>query len=386
MNSDQSRTREREGKTLATYEDRCKSLATALAANVPVILWGPPGVGKTSVVEQIASHHGWHLETVIASISDPTDFKGMPREDAGRTMFSPPGWATAIGEKGGGVVFLDEISTAPPSVQAALLRPVLAKVVGDMALPPATRFVAAANPPEIAADGWDLSAPLANRFVHLQWEVPATVISDGLLFGFSPVEVPDVRDDLVDGHLIEARTLVGAFLRARPVLAHQMPAATADQGVAWPSPRSWATAATLFAHGRAAGVSGVTLQMLVAGAVGAPAAREFLNWRRHLDLPDIEEVLAAGGKIKVPGTPDRVVAVCGSLVAAVRGEPTRERCEAAVNGVLVAVCEAGHVDLATVALRNMASHVKSSRAVLSPKSVAFFADLLQRMGKLKDAA
>jgi len=171
---------------MANYNDRCQALAVSIAANVPVILWGAPGVGKTSVIEQIAEHHGWRLETVIASISDPTDFKGMPREDAGRTVFSPPSWAIAIEQNGGGVVFLDEISTAPPSVQAALLRPVLSKVVGDLALPAATRFVAAANPPEIAADGWDLSAPLANRFVHLTWEVPAQIISDGLLYGFDP--------------------------------------------------------------------------------------------------------------------------------------------------------------------------------------------------------
>ena len=62
----------------------------ARAAGVPVLLWGGPGVGKTSVVEQIARHHGWHLETVIASICDPTDFKGMPRDAGDRTVFSPP--------------------------------------------------------------------------------------------------------------------------------------------------------------------------------------------------------------------------------------------------------------------------------------------------------
>lgn len=371
---------------MPTYQDRCQALATALAANIPVILWGAPGVGKTSVVEQIADHHDWHLETVIASISDPTDFKGMPREDAGRTVFSPPSWATEIHERGGGVVFLDEISTAPPSVQAALLRPVLSRVVGDLALPASTRFVAAANPPQIAADGWDLSAPLANRFVHLQWEVPAAVISDGLLYGFDPVEVPDVHDDIVGARLAESQLRIGAFLRARPELAHSMPKATADQGVAWPSPRSWETAAQVLAHGDAAGVTQGALNMLLAGAVGPSAAREYLSWERHLDLPDIEAALAAGGRIKLPTTADRIVAVCGGLVAAVVDDPTRKRCEAAVNGVLVRVCDAGHADLATVALRRMSEPVRDSGAVLSPAAVTHFAQLLDRMGKFKAAA
>ena len=365
---------------MANYNDRCQALAVAIAANVPVILWGAPGVGKTSVIEQIAHHHDWHLETVIASISDPTDFKGMPREDAGRTVFSPPSWALTIKHNGGGVVFLDEISTAPPSVQAALLRPVLSKVVGDLQLPSETRFVAAANPPEIAADGWDLSAPLANRFVHLSWEVPAQVISDGLLYGFDPIEVPDVDADQVESYLAEAKLRIGSFLRARPELAHRMPAATSEQGVAWPSPRSWETAAQVMAYGRASMVSGSAVQLLVAGAVGASAAREFLAWEQNLDLPDIEAALKAG-EIKLPDTPDRVVAVCGGLVAAVNGNPTRERCEVAVNGILVQVCEAGHADLATVALRRMIKSVRASKAVLDPAAVGYFADLLERMGK-----
>lgn len=371
---------------MATYDDRCQALAVTLAANVPVILWGAPGVGKTSVVEQIAHHHGWHLETVIASISDPTDFKGMPREHEGRTAFSPPEWAVAIDHNEGGVVFLDEISTAPPSVQAALLRPVLSKVVGDLALPANTRFVAAANPPEIAADGWDLSAPLANRFVHLTWEVPASVVSDGLVFGFAPVEVPNVDEAAVAALVEDAVMRVGAFLRARPELTHRMPAATADQGVAWPSPRSWETAARVVAHARAAGVTSGAELMLLSGAVGAPAAREFLTWERHLDLPDIEKALEDGGVLELPETPDRIVAVCGSLVAAVVSDPSRDRCEAAVNGVLVAVCSAGHTDLATVALRRMAEPVRRSKAVLSPEATGFFADLLARMGKFRRAA
>lgn len=371
---------------MTTYEDRCGALAVALAANVPVILWGGPGVGKTSVIEQIAAHHGWWLETVIASICDPTDFKGMPREDAGRTVFSPPAWATAVAEAGGGVVFLDEISTAPPSVQAALLRPVLARVVGDLPLPAGTRFVAAANPPDVAADGWDLSAPLANRFLHLDWQVPATVVSDGLLYGFTPIEVPPADLLGVDELVVDATRRVGAFLRARQDLVNKMPAASAEQGVAWPSPRTWETGARVLGFGRAAGVSDGALRLLLAGAVGAPAAREFLAWEKALDLPDVEDALRHGGRINLPSTPDRIVAVCGALVGAISGNASRKRCEAAVNGVLVSVCAAGHVDLATVALRRIADPVRDSGAVLSPEAVKYFAGILAKMGRLETAA
>jgi len=368
---------------MTTYEDVCTALVVAISAGAPVLLWGGPGVGKTSVVEQIAKQRGWHLETVIASICDPTDFKGMPRDAGDRTTFAPPDWAVRIAEAGGGVVFLDEISTAPPSVQAALLRPVLTGIVGDLELPANTRFVAAANPPEQAADGWDLSAPLANRFVHLDWIVPAAVISDGFLYGFSPISAPDIDPVAATTCTGDVRRSIGAFIGARPELAHRIPDASTDRGRAWPSPRSWEMGATVVGHGRAAKVSKGAVRQLLSGAVGPSAAREFLAWEQALDLPNIEVVLRAAGNVELPTTPDRIVAMCSGLVAAIKGDNTTERCDAAVNGVLVAIATAGHVDLATVALRRMATEVKVSGVMLSPPAVGHFAGLLVKMGMLQ---
>jgi MoxR-like ATPase len=79
------------------------------------------------------------------------------------------------------MLFFDEISTAPPAVQAALLRVVLEREVGDLSLPPSVSIVAAANPPERTVGGWDLTAPLANRFCHLQWEHRRDDWVDGML-------------------------------------------------------------------------------------------------------------------------------------------------------------------------------------------------------------
>lgn len=373
---------------MGTYEESCTALSVALAAGAPVLLWGGPGVGKTSVIEQLAQAQGWHIETVIASICDPTDFKGMPRDAGGRTAFSPPDWAMRVAEADPvpSLVFLDEISTAPPSVQAALLRPVLTGVVGDLVLPQMTRFVAAANPPELAADGWELSAPLANRFVHLEWSVPARVVSDGFVYGFGQVQVPLVDAAAAAQQVAATRRSVGAFITARPDLVHRMPDASADRGRAWPSPRSWEAAARLMGFARAARASAGVRQVLLSGSVGPSAAREYLAWERHLDLPDIEQVLASGGQITLPETADRIVAVCGALVAAILSDPTRPRCEAAVNGVLVRVAAAGHVDLATVALRRMSAVVQQSGALLDAEAVVHFAGLLAKMGALKASA
>ena len=187
--------------------------------------------------------------------------------------------------------------------------PILTGVVGDLALPPGTRFVAAANPPSQAADGWDLSAPLANRFVHLEWSTPAHVVSSGFVYGFTPVDVPDVDETLVAPELESALRSVGAFLSARPDLAHRMPERSTERGVAWPSPRTWEMGARLLAYAAAAGVKAGGRQRLLSGAVGGSAAREFLAWERALDLPDVEAALRSGGSIALPATPDRIVKI-----------------------------------------------------------------------------
>ena len=143
-----------------------EALSLAIAAGVPAVLWGSPGTGKSSAVMALAESAGLRCEVVIASIREPSDFSGLPIIVDGGVRFAPPEWAKNLADQGSGILFLDEISTAPPAVQAALLRVVLERVVGDLALPSNIAIVAAANPPDQAADGWDLSAPLANRFCY----------------------------------------------------------------------------------------------------------------------------------------------------------------------------------------------------------------------------
>ena len=120
-----------------------EALGIAVAARVPVLLWGAPGTGKTSVVRALADAAGWPCETVIASIREPSDFAGLPVVNDGRVDFAPPRWAVRLAEAGEGLAFFDEISTAPPAVQAALLRVVLERTVGDLALPEDIAVVAA---------------------------------------------------------------------------------------------------------------------------------------------------------------------------------------------------------------------------------------------------
>src|SRR5918998_1705099 len=203
---------------MADQKTAVEALGIAVEARVPVLLWGAPGTGKTSAIRAMADAMGWPCETVIAAIREPSDFAGLPVVRAAEVEMAPPRWAQRLASAGQGLLFLDEISTAPPAVQAALLRVVLERVVGDLELPDGIVVVAAANPPEFAADGWDLSPPLANRLCHLDWPVEAQAFAEGPSGGWGAPRVPELPDNW-DSELAMGRGLISAFVSVRPALA-----------------------------------------------------------------------------------------------------------------------------------------------------------------------
>ena len=358
------------GPQQATVE----ALGVAIAAKVPVLLWGPPGSGKTSAIRALAAVMDWPCETVIASIREPSDFAGLPVVgDDGRVRFAPPQWAHHLAEQGRGLLFLDEISTAPPAVQAALLRVVLERVVGDLALPDDVVVVAAANPPEQSADGWDLSAPLANRFCHLDWTVDANAFAEGITGGFAPPVVPQLPSGW-EAHLPRARGLVSAFVRVRPALACAPPEDAAAAGRGWPSPRTWEMAAHLWTAAGQAGVVPDVRGALVRGALGDGAGVEFLSWVEEMDLPDPEAVLADPDAFHLPTRGDRVYAVLSAVVAAVAYEPTEPRWLAGWR-VLGRAGE-GTPDVAAMAARVLV-RCRPDRAPLPPEIKVFLPVLRQ---------
>lgn len=327
------------------YESTYRALIISIASRIPVILWGPPGQGKTSVIRSIADLQGRHLEILLASIREPQDFAGLPSVVDGRVTLIAPDWARRLADDGNGILFMDEVNTAPPSVQAALLRVSLDRVAGDCHLGDGTSIAAAANPPEQAADGWDLAPPLANRFCHLNWELPPDVVRSGFSGRWPHFELSMPSDHSVQEAVTRERVRVSGFLTTRPDLTTALPDTAAEQGRAYPTPRSWEMAATLSAWASATLSSDGVRRLLVRGCVGPGASAEYLTYRDNLDLPDPEEVLRRPQEFEMPQRADRIYVIGAGVLAVIRNDPTLPRWNAG-GVVLERIAREGHPDIA----------------------------------------
>lgn len=339
-------------------DTQLEALTLAVSADLPVLLWGEPGIGKTAALTQLADSLELPLTTVIASVHEPSDFSGLPVVGDDPAVqgvpMAPPDWAVRLVRAGKGLLFLDELSTAPPAVQAALLRLVLERRIGALRLPPGVRIVAAANPRSSAADGWELSPPLANRFVHLRWAHDHEVVVRGLGGTWPRATLPRLDPGKLPGAVDFARRAVCGLLSARPALVHRLPTTETRRGGPWPSPRSWDMTLSLLAFATAAGSSREVLSLLVRGTVGDGPGLELLASLDRMDLPDPEALLADPAGAVLPERGDLRQAALDGVVTAVRTRPDRARWDAAW-ALLVRALETGAPDLVVVPATTLAA-------------------------------
>lgn len=310
---------------------------------LPLLLWGRPGTGKTAFLGNAAGRAGLPYKRISPAEQGECGFGVTPVPDgSGFLVFPPPVWSKPFTTNGGGLIFVDEISTAPPALQAPLLGLVQLRTLGDYHFPVRTRIVGAANETRDAAGGWDLAPALANRFGHYDWEgLSPNDWAVCLLGGFANMD--DTDGPRVSAEQEEARVmatwpsatawangLVAGFIKRRPELLHKQPATgDAKSSRAWPSNRTVHYAATALASARVHGLNEIDTDTLVAGLVGLPWVQELRTWMVNLDLPAPEDVL--DGKVAWKHDArrlDRTLAVlgaCAGLVAPEKAEKKKER-------------------------------------------------------------
>jgi len=158
--------------TITSIQTR-KALLSAFKIKRPVFLWGPPGIGKSEVVAEITEELGGHMIDLRMAQMEPTDIRGIPyfNKDTGKMDWAPP--VDLPDEELASkypivVLFLDEMNSAPPAVQAAGYQLVLNRRVGKYILPDNVVIVAAGNRDSDKGVTYRMPMPLANRFVHLE--------------------------------------------------------------------------------------------------------------------------------------------------------------------------------------------------------------------------
>ena len=157
--------------------DAKNSIKHALKKQRPIFLWGPPGIGKSDIISQVSdTFTNSHLIDIRLSLWEPTDIKGIPYFDSnsGTMVWGAPSELPSeefAAQYDHITLFLDEMNSAAPSVQAAAYQLILNRRVGTYKLPDNVSVVAAGNREADKGVTYRMPAPLANRFIHLELAV-----------------------------------------------------------------------------------------------------------------------------------------------------------------------------------------------------------------------
>jgi hypothetical protein len=159
-----------------TSESARRSIITCFKHQRPVFLWGPPGIGKSELIASISEELDGHMIDLRLAQMEPTDLRGIPyfNKDLARMDWAPP--IDLPDEEFARqyplvVLFLDELNSAAPSIQAAAYQLILNRRIGKYVLPDNVVVVAAGNRESDKGVTYRMPAPLANRFVHLELRV-----------------------------------------------------------------------------------------------------------------------------------------------------------------------------------------------------------------------
>ena len=267
-----------------------------------VMLWGPPGIGKSQAVRQIAKEIESTGKKVFVTdvrllLFNPIDLRGIPTANADKTLavwLKPQIFQMDESKNTVNILFLDEISAAPQSVQAAAYQITLDRVVGEHKLPENCIVIAAGNRTTDKSVAYKMPKALSNRLMHLEVE--------GSFSSWEKWAVQNGINDKVLGFLSFRQNYLMCF-------------DSSSDDLAFATPRSWEMVSNLLNC-----VDGDVDNMyqLIAGLVGTGVAIEFRTWSKvYSELPSIEDIF--DGKMpRMPKGTDAMYALTASMTAYAR--------------------------------------------------------------------
>lgn len=274
-----------------------------------VMLWGPPGIGKSQGVREIADHIRAETGKKVAItdvrllLFNPVDLRGIPTANADRTLavwLKPQIFQMDAGGDVINILFLDEITAAPQSVQAAAYQITLDRVIGEHRLPENCIIIAAGNRVTDKSVAYHMPRALANRLLHI------TVKGD-----------PDSWHDWAVKTGIHR--FVTSFLAYNPtaLLRADIP----ESSLAFPTPRSWEMVSSILTH---VSENLDAVQPLVSGCIGAAVTYNFAKWCTLFScLPPVEDIFS-GRKADTETSPEMQEVLRAEMVAYARQHPEKE--------------------------------------------------------------
>ncbi len=277
-------------------KDTIETMHSLIEAKIPTFLWGAPGIGKSSIIKQIARENGIECIDLRLSLMDPTDLKGIPfyEKDSHSALWAPPSF---LPREGRGILFLDELNSAAPAVQASAYQLILDRKVGEYTLPEGWAIVAAGNREGDRGVVYRLPSPLANRFVHIEMEVNALDWRDWAL------------SRGIDERVVAYIGFKNSALFGFDPLKNERSFAT---------PRSWEAVHTILNSS----LSKTLCLEAFSGAVGEAAAVDFLGFCQVMDkLPDVDAILK-GEDVEASEDLSTLYALSSALVSRILSAPT----------------------------------------------------------------
>lgn len=268
-----------------------------------VMLWGPPGVGKSQAVRQLAQRiqaetgKKTHVTDVRLLLFNPIDLRGIPTANEDKTLavwLKPQIFQMDDSENVVNILFLDEISAAPQSVQAAAYQITLDRTVGEHRLPDNCIVIAAGNRTTDRSVAFKMPKALANRLLHIEVEG-----------SFKSWKEWAIRNGI--------HPKVLGFLSFRQ--NYLMKFDSGSEELAFATPRSWEMVSNIL---RYVSEDVDAMFSLIAGTVGSGVAVEFRTWAQvYAELPDIEDIFR-GNNPRLPQNTDALYALTAAMTAYAR--------------------------------------------------------------------
>jgi hypothetical protein len=265
-------------------------LQTLIDTDTPVFIHGSPGIGKSYIVNDLAKQNNMEIIDVRLSQLDAVDLRGIPSISNEQTKWMPPIFLPTDKESKG-ILFLDELNSAPLSVQAAIYQLVLDRKIGEYTMPKGWRIVCAGNKIDDKGIVFKLPSPLINRMVHIVLEAR-----------YDDFKVWAIKNEI--------HPFVIGFLGFRPDLLSSEVPSSSETNPAFSTPRSWSMLSNILKNNKDIN----KISPIIYGTVGYGAGIELISFIKvYKTLPDIDAILE-GKSETVPTEPSALYALCSAII------------------------------------------------------------------------